>query len=78
MNFKGMFMDAKEKILSELRDCKDGLSFTQLSAEIGFSIATISKFCYILQAEKMVTILDYGNVMIVKINEAGSDGEKQV
>lgn len=56
--------DLKLKVLSSIN--KEALPIYKVAQSAGVSLTTASKYCYILQAEKLITISSFGNMKLVK------------
>ncbi len=55
--------EAKEKIMDIVRN---EMPIKNIAEKSGLSIATASKYCHILQAEKKLIIYKFGNMKMVK------------
>ena len=57
----------KDKIVSIIAANADGgLSISKVASHAGVSVATASKFCHILEAEKKLRIERFGDMKLVK------------
>ncbi len=57
----------KDKIISIISANADGgLPISKVAARAGVSVATASKFCHILEAEKKLRIERFGDMKLVK------------
>lgn len=56
--------DVKSRILSSIG--REAAPIHKVAKEAGVSLATASKYCYILQAEKKIDIASYGNMKLVR------------
>ena len=57
-------MEIKERIFSSIN--REAAPIHKVAKEAGVSVATASKYCYILQAEKKIDISSFGNMKLVK------------
>jgi hypothetical protein len=56
--------DVKERILAALRK-KEKMPIYQVAREARLSVATTSKYCYILAAENRIIMESFGNMKLV-------------
>ena len=57
-------MEIKERIFSSIN--REATPIYKIAQSAGVSVATASKYCYILQAEKKIDISSFGNMKLVK------------
>lgn len=60
----GAMDQLKSRVLSVMKN--DAVPIYVIAKEAGISLATASKYCHILQAEKMAEIIKFGNMKLVK------------
>lgn len=57
-------MSVKDRVLSSIN--KEAAPIHKVAKHAGVSVATASKYCYILQAEKKIDISSFGNMKLVR------------
>lgn len=56
----------KRKILKVIKKEPIGLSIREIAKRVKIAPSTASKFCLILEAEKKLEIVDFGNLKLVR------------
>jgi len=69
-------MDIKEKIVKVLSKHPEGLTFTQIAAEVGMHRHTITKYVYELKGEGIVFVRDLRTLKLCYLKKYFKEGSR--